>query len=387
MRAILIILLNSLIISCGQPSKGQKNGSAEINESVIATIKAYYHDEYGKETRLEESVTDSLIELTYYNISSEDDEEYLIASIYIPRIKDKRFQHYGSGSVSGDLNHDGLDDLVVSVYSEGQGLASMYTALFVFINNGSGYNLSEETNIYAVCGCETESGVWQGYFSLERIENGYLIGISNCYAENDPRCCPSLTYATKVVWENDKLVFHSKEKIEAEDDLVEEEVIGQADYDESVPTSRYFRVENVQRAYYEDDGRFVLEIDVRNIYAYKFSTIYLRATTFVKLKNRDDYCKMVSQSDTDIKSRLVDWQPNEVKTLRIQTPNFGSPGNFCVFFSGSLTGFDRTPEEIYVELSMEAISIGDEPEGVFARYDLMDLWKSKQQALIEEGKL
>jgi len=154
-------------------------------------------------------------------------------------------------------------------------------------------------------------------------------------------------------------------------------------YDASLPTSQYFRIEKIYTSQFLDDGRLELEIDLKNIYQYKFSKFYLSATTFIKLKNKKDYCKSYSQSGDDIvEYRFFDWQPGQIKRLKIYTPCF-----VCMGGCYALSGFNRTPEEIYIELSTSAISIEDEPEGVFARFDLMDLWKKKQKELIEKGTL
>src|SRR5690606_4085195 len=152
-------------------------------------------------------------------------------------------------------------------------------------------------------------------------------------------------------------------------------------FDESMPASQYFKIENINEAYFLDNGYCTLDIDIKNIYSHKFSSFSLSAITFYKLKNVNEYRKSHAQTGSDIKNeykKITNWEPNEIKNIKIMIPST---------VDNRAERFYRTPEEIFVELSCYAISIEDEPEGVFARFDLIDLWKSKQQEFIAKGEL
>ncbi|TCV20304.1 hypothetical protein EDC17_100210 [Sphingobacterium alimentarium] len=158
------------------------------------------------------------------------------------------------------------------------------------------------------------------------------------------------------------------------------DVPSETDYDESIPISQYFKIETINEAYFLDNGYCVLDIDVKNIYSHKFTSFTLSAITYYKLKNSTEYRKSHAQTGSDIKNeykRITNWQPNEIKNIKIELPST---------VDRPAERFHRTPKEIFVELSCYAISIEDEPNGVFARFDLMDLWKAKQEELISKGQ-
>ncbi len=70
--------------------------------------------------------------------------------------------------------------------------------------------------------------------------------------------------------------------------------------------------------------------------------------------------------------RISNWQPGEIKKFNTKIPPFGSESNFCY----SSFDFDDTPKEIFIELYASATSTELDPEGAFARYNLLDLCRS-----------
>lgn len=109
----------------------------------------------------------------------------------------------------GELNNDDIDDLVISVHTEGGGSGGNVSSqdLFVFQKNDSKYEITSITQDGEISGCES------GIFRATEIKDGFLIGNSSCYNDEDPRCCPSLEYVTKVELNNMKLKFKSKTKV------------------------------------------------------------------------------------------------------------------------------------------------------------------------------
>src|SRR5690606_20393655 len=128
------------------------------------------------------------------------------------------------------------------------------------------------------------------------------------------------------------LVFHSKEQrvgkdVPTNNVASQEEVDAYTDYTETMPASKYFSIENILIAQFLENGRLELKIDVKNIYEYTFSDFDLSATTFIKLKNGEDYCKSYSQWGDDIPEyHISDWKPGAIKTLHIYTPCFNCMG-------------------------------------------------------------
>lgn len=175
--------------------------SNKLDLSIILTIKYYYHRIYGDNLRKEEIINKSNIEITYYSIpQTEDEYSHWMFNFYIPFEKEPK----GTNILEGDINNDGIDDLVIKIYTSGggQGGNVEWWDYFAFINQNGNYILADVAPQGKLSGCT-------GGFWAESIENNYILGNSNCYAEGDARCCPSLHYETRVIFENDKLRFFS----------------------------------------------------------------------------------------------------------------------------------------------------------------------------------
>lgn len=186
----------------------------ELDENIFEEIKNYYHDIYDeKSTRVKEIRNDSITKYTYYTIYEGEGIEGYIISIFIPN--KSNFNLFLSNPILyGDLNGDKVDDIVVSVHTEGGGNGSntSWQDFFVFLNQNGNYLLKSVSRGYEICGCEKPMG-FIDIFRTKKIEKGYLIGESHCYTTKDAHCCPSLLYLTKVKLKNDKLEFYSKEFI------------------------------------------------------------------------------------------------------------------------------------------------------------------------------
>jgi len=114
---------------------------------------------------------------------------------------------YGNnGIIFGDLNGDNKRDCIISVYrSDGY---NEVTFFYVFINYGGTFILEDVTNEDYICGCKKEG--WPHRFRYQKIEDGFLKGVSECHYQ-DAHCCPSLYFRTKVNFTKGKLQFHSAE--------------------------------------------------------------------------------------------------------------------------------------------------------------------------------
>lgn len=116
-------------------------------------------------------------------------------------------QKYANNSILfGDLNNDGKRDCIISVLrSNGYNEVAFF---YVFINYGSSFKLKDVANEDDICGCIEEG--WPHQFRYQKIEDGYLKGISMCHYQ-DAHCCPSLYFTTKVAFNKGKLKFDSSE--------------------------------------------------------------------------------------------------------------------------------------------------------------------------------
>jgi len=146
-----------------------------------------------------------------------------------------------------------------------------------------------------------------------------------------------------------------------------------------LPASRYFKIEEITKAEYLEDGIFEMEFYVLNNSNFKFSSFLGLIQILYKMKNSDEYCTTTVQLYSYENKDLIikDWEPNTIKSIYFITP-CKTCGGAC--FSAS---YNRTPEEIILVLSIiKAISVDIEVEGAYAKYDLLPLWKDRQ---IKEG--
>ncbi|HEY9220190.1 MAG TPA: hypothetical protein VIO43_01295 [Lutibacter sp.] len=105
-------------------------------------------------------------------------------------------QKYANNSILfGDLNNDGKRDCIISVFRSDS--YNEVTFFYVFINNGNTFKLKDVANEDDICGCKTEG--WPHQFRYQKIEDGFLKGISMCHYK-DAHCCPSLYFITKVAF-------------------------------------------------------------------------------------------------------------------------------------------------------------------------------------------
>lgn len=202
-----ILLMLSIIIfsACGLVTK-QNGGKNTVDTEVLNQIKSHYDAKYGKGTRNEETDSDTTLNIVYYNIPNDtNDYDGHLLGIHIP--KQTKINLFGANPVLyGDLNNDKIDDIVISVHTEGSGVGANEWSqdLFVFQKNNGIYEITSITTDNEISGCEN------GMFRAKEINNGFLIGNSSCYKEQDSRLSPSLEYVTKIELINNKLKHSSK---------------------------------------------------------------------------------------------------------------------------------------------------------------------------------
>lgn len=214
MRISALILISCLIISCKDSGKkndeksDSKSSSIEtspyVSNDVIDSIKSYYYKAFSEDSITLEDM-DTL--LTIRAISKEDIKNgSLLAgtTIYIS----KSLKDY----ISGDINNDGQPDLVTSVSFE-WGASNYARDIVTLVSNAEKYQIADIKNSTEVCGCDDNEGFYPGMFLPTAILNGKITGTSDCWAKDDPHCCPSLKYNTIVELKNNKLSFVKREKV------------------------------------------------------------------------------------------------------------------------------------------------------------------------------
>lgn len=232
MRKILILLVIISFISCKQNENSVDNSikSSDIikktevvkitntnvsllfDKTVINTVKEYYMKEYIKEIKknemvFEEEATDSSYVLNYIPIEEGEREIMGMRCIIIPKITS-----FDKSAVFGDLNNDNLEDLVLTVKSEGPGTLNS-SNFFVFLNQNNKLDLKGVTSDYEILtstNAKEFENRGKGYFAIKEINNGFLIGITSLYKDDsEPNCCPSLNFVTKTKLSGKKLIFYS----------------------------------------------------------------------------------------------------------------------------------------------------------------------------------
>ena len=203
MKSIIYTLIIISLLSCNFKEKDSiGNQKKIINNSVIKDIEKYYQDDYGKEFKLFKTATDSVIDIYYKNIPiNKDDYVGIQMRIEIPK--------KGKGILYGDLNNDKIKDIIVTVNTQGGGAGGnvWWNDIFVFLKKGDKYSLSTVNTNWDISGCD------RGFVFIEEIKENIIKGTSSCYSEDDGRCCPSLTYETRLQLLNNKIVTINKQQI------------------------------------------------------------------------------------------------------------------------------------------------------------------------------
>ena len=180
-----------------------------LDTYITKEIIDYYNENFGKGLVFSESKNDSLRHLNYRSIP-EGDEEYgwTMMSVDIPRKSNSKYIY------KGDINNDGEIDIIVPVNTEGGGGGGnvWWLDYFIFLKQkNSTYKFAIEKNNWEseITGCSDN-----GFMHIDRIEKSIIYAESSCYTSEDGRCCPSLSFKTKLKFENNSLVVIDKAQVQ-----------------------------------------------------------------------------------------------------------------------------------------------------------------------------
>lgn len=179
------------------PAKSEKItlSDSTLDKIIIDLILAeLIADNKKDKPKLTKSETESYAEYQF------DFGDGISSSYYFSKLK--------RDHVLGDLNLDGMEDVMVKLSSNSGGNTD-YLHLFIFLKQASGWKLAliKEAADEAIKGCKI------GSFMPMQIEKGFVFGESSCFTEADPRCCPSLKIKTTLKWENNDLQLFKKVKL------------------------------------------------------------------------------------------------------------------------------------------------------------------------------
>jgi hypothetical protein len=184
---------NTLLTEDGYPMSRQE----EIEEYIINSIIYNFKD---SKTKMEIDDSSDLFTISLRILLADPNSKMTSMQFTIPKMK--------NDCIYGDLNRDGIKDMIVSIngYAIFEELADNYpfSFIFVFLAQDKKYNLICHSFSNDICGCSS------GVFYPEVIQEGLILGDSKCFAQGDVPCCPSLIYSTTVGFDGNKLKFINK---------------------------------------------------------------------------------------------------------------------------------------------------------------------------------
>ncbi len=179
------------------------NNTIIVNEdSIVNFVVKYYQPELEKlkqEVSAELKITkeDGNLKINYVK----DGYSYFSRSIPLPNLL-----------LKGDINRDGKNDVVVSVWATG-GTHAIWNDVFIFLGTKGGYCFYKKYDSYSIGSVKS----YYAKFYPAQIKNGCLVGKMSMLAHNDPGCCPSLFYKTTLKFINGKFKIVNEKKIQETD--------------------------------------------------------------------------------------------------------------------------------------------------------------------------
>ncbi len=101
--------------------------------------------------------------------------------------------------IEGDLNNDGFNDLIISVYYNQGSRPRLTNFCYITKNNELTFYKTFSIHELGICSHVNDTS---GRFFPAKIENGRLVGQTDCLQKGDPGCCPSLEYITYYTFDN-----------------------------------------------------------------------------------------------------------------------------------------------------------------------------------------
>lgn len=188
-----LLIFAVLFHACSESGQTGEKTSTEnntIDEALIDLILNHY--EVNPKDSAWHIRRDSLVLIAEYHDPAFAEEEFMdlemMRQISIPLLK--------SAYITGDLTGDGVAEIVYEHIEMGISGPAVQDILTISGSSGN-YQLMSSAAAYMLSQCPEE-----GVFSPEKIENGKLFGHSDCFTENDPRCCPSLHYSVILEWKD-----------------------------------------------------------------------------------------------------------------------------------------------------------------------------------------
>lgn len=213
MRHSLCSIVIVILFSCGQ-GKSNKNQSESktdgnlkimpVDTTVINKVLIDYYTGEFQKTKSDEPQSQLKIDTTESGIELKIIIDPAYSSGPLNTIP------FSSKYIKGDLNNDKVDDIVVPVYSTGGGSEDWFE-IFIFVSLNGKLDFFKMYTSYELGNCDSTVSLGGEFFPIS-IKNGILIGESYCWVRNDPHCCPSLNYKTKLKFNNGFVLLNQTKK-------------------------------------------------------------------------------------------------------------------------------------------------------------------------------
>lgn len=179
--------------------------SAKVKKVIVDSLfkvyyKKYQNDKkeyhYNKKVRVDVKWERGARVLNIYN----DKNETFAPTTTVP-----------NSIIEGDLNNDSLNDMLVVVYYNQGSRPRLDIYCYVTENKKLKYHSTYTQGSLGFCTEDSDTSS-RGRFFPSKIENGLLIGQTDCLQQGDPGCCPSLEMISYFKFENGLVLAKQERK-------------------------------------------------------------------------------------------------------------------------------------------------------------------------------
>ncbi|MFY8128991.1 MAG: hypothetical protein ACOVMM_11480 [Chitinophagaceae bacterium] len=189
-----------VVVSCNMDENNKKNNallpinatptiSVQTKQVLRDSIFTSYLQKYKQEMqfyydahRVNIDSNDGAIKLEYYDTT--DNFPSFAPTTIIPACKN---------FIEGDLNNDGLNDLIISVFYNYESLPKLRNYLYITQNNHLTFYKTFTIDELAFCSNVKKN---KRRFYPKKIVNGRLIGQTECVQDDETGCCATVKYVT-----------------------------------------------------------------------------------------------------------------------------------------------------------------------------------------------
>lgn len=181
---------NSFIKECDYKKAILSYYNTIYDEVIIEYKKNEYDDWSPTKNYIKQTSSDTVLKVNYM-IRERNSYDISIVGFWIP-LKPNIQVYSTTSSIFGDLDNDKEEDCIITVHTEGgwAGSNAYSNDIFVFLNKGDHYDLTYFFSSHSF------KDVYN--FDPVLIEKSQILGNTFSYADEDPRCCPTIFSTMKI---------------------------------------------------------------------------------------------------------------------------------------------------------------------------------------------